>query len=1445
MRNLLRKRFTVKFFSLLFVWASICALTIYVWEPKGYLVFSDLDFGMTDSGYVERIAGLFNQQFSSMNFFNLSRLVFISPFYLIAWLSGNSIPSLLERSIIMGVLLLSGTGMFLLCERLFLKMFGPFESRLHYFGMTVSALYYAVNPWVIFRIQHVFLLVGYAMFPFVMRYFLEFFPDTQRETSTRAELLRDRRRDWKTAFKIGFLVGVGSAAIHYFFYYMISFLIMSVLIQLHLVRKGTSLRDAFRSFIRKSALLYGCSLLFSAYWIVTYIMVTFVGDLEPQNVNVTDTLDMFSRFCDPLHSAFLISYWWPMIDLQQILHVSFWASGSVFLGLICLVVFYRFGWRFEIRLFTVMSVLLFIVSLGVKLPLTSTAFVILVTKTPVVGHIFRDPNKLLGPLALFFALLIGFGIDKLLFGLRRAGFGKTIQLGMILGLLVAMYGYVKPFQDVYLKQFYQGAQLPDAYRQVQTHYLSGGKMFWTPSLDNMVGSSGISGYAWNHGTSTPNITKTSGDFHLYSGAKNTIFQHENNPGIVGYFQSFLQDGIDNGSLHHAGQLLSWAGFNELGFHQDVAGQAERQLFNKQVLDQQTDLSPHYQNSIFSLYKTPDAQPSLSGVDKAVYDTKGLHSLEQLLDYAGDLEANENDTGLLWAPLRKQSVQTSDDSLLIGDNRLDFLLPQLDDRYFYYPFDNINTGNANVGWAKTMAKEPEWLWVQKTNGVTANDWGFDYGHGFAYTYTSHQLTIPSYKLPHIEGKELISYKSVQNGFFTPENEKLFKITFFPDKVNDDSAVAGTVHTTVPNNKVWQVASSKKVPMEGGKFIRLKAQMSGENAANVHFKVRFYDENDHEIKVAFATPDQTLASYIRSTLKSDIYVPDRTKSMRVDILSSQNTIEPVYFWMHDFGIYDLSEYATDNVLEIPLHKGTEPRVHVLARVYKSKQGSTILVQAGDQQRAIDTKSLLNRFEWVDLGEMDVAKEQKITLRPSDGLTVINALCAIPADLYQQELAKAEQNLRGAQADLSLFRHDYQATNDLQLPEMIDELRSFPSSFGNSLLTVRHDNLKKTLDILKEGTYQFSLNGNISAGGTGRVRFVAEDGSEQVLKFDSSMQGQSVPRSFTGMHGTFPQEENHYFLKLEPDVSKDWNIRRYDLGSVHLVPGHYQIIVEADSHPTNLVSQESLHQLSGHEITVQSTDPEDLSIRLQELDDQRPVTSKDLSDPSKVAYRNQPTSSKEWIIYSLNRVPVRKGHLMEFQASLDAQGVQDLHGKLLFADTKGNLYKTQYLEADPSRNSFHAVVEIPEDGYVYPTFFMHGKEKETGEFSVSQAQLFDIDQFIKLEGTALLPQRTHSAGANTGKTLYLISNEAFNRLWRLQGSGNQPIMINLMHNGFQTDLSVEQAQLVIAPSIRFSYQAGLMVSLITHLYALYYFWWRRETRVRKQRFNLFKQKRRSTVQ
>lgn len=1442
-----------KLISQIILLAIVLVLTKDMWLGKGYIIFTDLDFGMNDKTYIQRIFGLFNSMFSSMNFFNLSRLAFITPLYLMSFIFSNFIPAFLLRSIILVSLVISAIGMYCLCEKLLKSYFGNFIEKYHYYGLIIPALYYTINPWVIFRIQHIFLLPGYACYPWVLYNFIDLFREKDEEESNenvsinkfffsrkKLTITRSIFKDLILSIKIAIFICIGSAGIHYFFFYILTIVLLSLAIFTRRLICEKKVGFLIKIFFVKHIMVWGITFLINAYWLIPYIIAMFATTIEPNNVNVIESLAMFSRFSNLKNIIYLISYWWPMFDTNKYLNVYFWIGGGIFIVLIIYIVVYRFYRCFGIRIFTICVIFMIMIAMGVNGGSIFGAFYIfVVTKIPIFGQIFRDPNKIIGPMACFAAIFIGFAVDRVLFLIKREHFGVKTQFLFLIFIIVGHYYYYEPFKIIFSQGYYSGSDIPQEYKDVnENHNPKDGKVLWMPSMDNMLNENQITNYNWNkiENGEDLGLNKTVSDFHFFSSSKQGIFQHENNDGMVLYLYSFLQDLLDKTGAQHFDKLISWTGFNEFAFHNDIYDQGDRIEFNKKVLDEQKGLTPYYNNKIFTLYNVEKNQENEFGINRIAYLSKGLFSFLYMMDETDRLNITPQNTGITWSQLKKQNVNIGTSDIMVGDNKLDFAMPYIDNKYVTYPFDLINTGDPHTKWGKTLTMTPDWNFILKSNNVKNYDYDYDYSHGIVYTNVSNKLDIPIYNFNGSIGEEILSTKDILNDFFKADNSDIFSLTVFPEINSADEVLYGNVSNGYSGNNTWQVAKSKIMDMSkyAGKFLRIQSVVSGVNAGTVNYKVRFFDGMNNEIGVSYISKSDNMAEYEKTNISENIYVPQECKNMRIDILTTMDIASHVYFWIHDFRIYDISKNIKENDIKIPIkQKSKSDEYRVFIRAYMSNASKNITIRGESTEKNINLNSVQSSFKWIDVGNVKIGKNG-LDLVPSDGLTIINQVDIIPIEDSDNVINEGLKKLNGIQMDFSIANEDYDVESNFPIRNM-EEVRVFPNTINSSITPIDKGEMHKTIDIINSGNYNLSITGNIGVG----KEIIAEISNEAGVKVlditkkedDFANGGQVLSRNFQGTHYTPVKQENKYFLDMQKDISTEWLIKKYELPTVHLEPGKYTITIKANSKEENMLNRDEAHFLGYNEVII----PDQLRDKDKEILQSFPSTQylniTKSYNKEDIVLKNNSIQSDLWIIYTLNKILVKKGQILGVRVKINSNGLKDISGKLLWTDQNSILKTSSYMSYDETNNEFYILIEAPIDGFVQPCFFSKSDGVNEGTFSIKTSEGYIVDNFIKIEGTSLIPdsiekvedngevEKSASGEINIKNSKYFVFNEAFNPIWRFWGEhSEQPQTINFIHNSFPIHSNKETGRVVILPILTISYYIGLAISIISLIQGIF---------------------------
>lgn len=1383
-----RERKVAKFFSIFILILIILINTKNIWCNNGFIIFSDLDFsGINDKRYIERIWGVFNQHFSSTNFFNLSRLFFVIPFYLL-----NSILSLfynqaMLKLIILFCLIASGIGMFLLCEYLLVKTLKGFPDYVHYFGLIVPATYYALNPWVIFRIQHIFLLSGYCMFPFVIKEFLKLFEikvfefqkigdkNTRRKFSSERVVINEQIK-MKDFFKIVLYTMIGSAAIHYFFFYIIFLLILFIGILLRILNLNKFSFEVLKFYIRKFILMFVFIVAGNFYWFFTYLIALFFVNFEPQNVNVVDTLQLFSRNSTVQNVLYLVSYWLPFFNLDVFLDRMFWVCGAVFLTIIAYIIFYRFGWHFYVRLFTIVTGIVIFLSLGTNVDPLADVYVKIVTNLPVIGHIFRDPNKIVGVLACFFAIILGFGVDRIIFFLLNAGFGRKFVYSFVVLMLVSFYFYQRPVKTFYIDGFYKGVSIPKEYIKISNYFSKEGKILWIPTMDNMVLSNGLSAYKWNINKDMPSLMKSVGDFHVYSSRKNTIFQHENNVGTVSYLYMYIQHLLDKGGTDKLGKLFELAGFNQVAFHNDVQNQEERQKFNLFVLNNQKDISLRKKEGVISLYDVKQ-YPSTHKID--IYNTKGLNHFLQLYDFEDILKAKGYN--LIWSQGHRELFDLNKTGLVIADNKFEALQQIIPDKYIIPLFDKVNTGNPYVGWAKSMCKESEWFWIQKTNNINQLPWDYDYGKGFIFTYTPYSVKVPPYKLNKTFGELILDTNDIlKTDFFQLDKEETnLRIELTKDVLGNGILAAKTAPKRV-GNVLWKIAKSKLVTLKPG-FISLKAVVSGVNAGKVHFKLKFFDENLNELGVVYGNVPGEVAEFNKATIITNSIVPPSTKYMRVELWVLEDQKSPVYFWIHNFELRYFSEISS-NELRIKTPSHIKGKYHLFVRAFVNEQGGKVKIN----KTTVSLKGNENQFKWIYLGKYNT---DTITIKPESGLILLNLFCALPDWLYNKI---QNINLKTKQA-IILFSSEFTFENSFKINDL-EDYYLYPSYIDNQVEIIGEGTYTKKIDILKSDYYKLYFVGNIKNNAT----VVLKDAKNKIVKSGKLAFYKLIENKFNGIRFHISDKPNSYFLSIEREKNIRWYPNLYYLDLGYVKEGQYTLEIKFEDGTKSLTVPQDIHLLDPDEVKVNLKAGDTVYILISNILQENISVKKKGNKMLNTKYSDIFSDKvKYFLIYGLKQIKVKKENLYYVDFNFSASGLSEVSAKVLFMDKNKVLYESKYI--DISNNQGQLIFSPQKDGFVQIAFFVRSNGKENGVFELKSTRLIDLSQLNKFSSIAIIPQNVQ-----IGSKLNIL-NETYNPLW--QNNGEKSKQVNIILNGFYTTCK----KFSFAPYIQIAYFLGISLSLI----------------------------------
>ena len=405
--------------GLLFLWREV------VFAPNA-IISGDLFVPFRFEAVVAQFASFWNPILEFPNVETIDRLVWAAPFLVL----GD--PRAIQLAMIGTAVVGSGLLMFFACRRLG----APVAVA------CLAGLVYGCNPWIANRVQHLFLLPGYAVLPAVA-----------------ALWIRPPRR--RSVLWMVLLLSFGSTTPH------TTVALWGTSVVLVAVR-------ATRASLRRlglTAFWYG---VVNLYWILPVLAFMATSDLVP-SWPTWNQVELFSRNADLGSVTRLGGYWWPLAPFDA----AAWTEPLGF----GLVAAFLLGLRWldrERAALAVLAVICGVVALGTANPWWVGPLVVEGPLADRMGWLLRDPNKAVGPLAAFMLLLIAASTSAS----GRPGRGRRSLAygGATVILLGAYLGFAEPRVDGYVREAYDAHRLPHAFGRA-TEWLEGraGRVVWLPS----------------------------------------------------------------------------------------------------------------------------------------------------------------------------------------------------------------------------------------------------------------------------------------------------------------------------------------------------------------------------------------------------------------------------------------------------------------------------------------------------------------------------------------------------------------------------------------------------------------------------------------------------------------------------------------------------------------------------------------------------------------------------------------------------------------------------------------------------------------------------------------------------------------------------------------------------------------------------------------------------
>ena len=1459
------RRYTKKISEFLYIFrydlfSGIFMLSFILWtfEPmlaKGHIVFSDIAFGYYSDTYMNEIYGLWNERWSTSTLLNIPRLIYILPLWLFSLLFGGSGPVLIKGFIIFLICISAGS-MYLFSKRIISLYFGKEFDFYKVFALVTGALYYALNPWIIFRIQHVYLLCGYSLFPLLLKFFFDIFdPKFQEQVIKNYSISRviPYEKNIKEMAIFAFLYSVCAGAIHYFFYGAIYFFVIGCLILMKNITLLLPDLSRVAGFIKNMFLKVGILITFfmftSFYWLGNYVLSIVTGSQASQhNINTIDTISLFSRNSTLTNILYLDSYWWPMFDITK-LPLSFYIGGGILLFFIFHAMVFRSYRHHIILFFTILSVIFVFASTGTKVESFAPYFALFVTKTPVIGTIFRDPNKLVGLLAVGFSLLLTFGVEQILAKFNDSYRSYLLKAAIIITTITSLWFYINPFKIEFIEGFYAPVEIPQAMQDVQENFYDGGefsRVLYLPIADNMIqASTGVATPRWNRNPNLEGSVKATGDIHIYTSQKNTIFHHEGNIMGITYYLGYLQHLMDRGLSRNIGDMLKAFPVDEIAYHDEYLGHDKRQKFNLKLMGEQKTLEKHYENDIYTLYKMKSPREYMQVYGNKIYTPYGFSRMETYL--------HTRQLDLARVPVIFMNQYIDEDILYEGgsgdyieaESFNDLLLSSLPERYYSFPFDSIEGANVFLNWGKVLIKNNDWMWFLNSQGIDNFPYDFDMERGLAATFSTSKLDVPPYKFKNLNGLIVADFDSFlrTNKFFKADNPQLFSVQANPKKANNKTPVLrGEIVKGEPKS-IWQVAKSGLIKAKENNPYQFNILISGRGTNRLHVKVRFFDSEYNEIGVSYVVAPKEEFFFDEMDFYGEYISPPGAEYMRLDLLSFQNNRQKNYWWIHDMNIRDLEEYKKENSFTIVPKGKIGDRGSLYVRALVSKKGGVIEIENGEETIEIDTyNDNRNSLQWIEAEDV-VLNTEKFTVFNRKGFNALNAIVFLPDTVKRDYEFSIDNIIEKAKVFMALEGEEaFLYSGNIQTE------RRYPKLSGGRAVRSQSGTLKKEIEILKDAPYKLTLNMDAKPeyNGSLTMKIVDKDGKnvleDTVYSRDFKEKNQSNNIDTVIIPEPSDEDFPRRYFKLEDTLPY---YEKITLEERSIEKGSYTLQVDFDSKVPSMSRLSDIHKFDPREVK----EPEFFEDIFQEdcseceSIDESMMADEITDDILNIEF--DPTCSCDWYVYASNmmRVDPMKEYLISYDAR--SETIKKRHAKVMFLDKDKDIIDVQYVfeveEHFKERwNTYEQLFTAPEDTvYMQLQIWSRGDKKEKGYFHMKNYQILPYDELIAFDNlyieeagdTKLFSSKDTSASVtykriDTMKREFTLDNphgervvvsygESPNPLWRESLDGQRVTqVINGVGASFITSKSGRGSIDIVLRKVYFIGIFLLLMSIILYL-------------------------------
>jgi hypothetical protein len=622
-------------------------------------------------------------------------------------------PDITSKFLIIGLFAIASFSFYFSAIRLFKTRLDV--NTLKFRMMTVAgSLFYAYNVWSFHRIGHWYFWLGYALLPLFFISVIYAFRYPKR---------------WKYVLASAFLWSVASSSPHMTIFFGIVFAGLCAKWILCYIRKKNR-KILLLHAARPIATIMLVYISVNLYWIYPYLNSSQSENFQwsaAVTEQITEELSRESNFQNVIR---LLEGTFNMgkinvFPAEGSAFNSIWLLASFVVPVIsfaALIWWKRNLFRYAL-FFSVLSVIGIFLTMGTNAPFN--LYSILLFYTPVISNLqilFREPDKWGFLVAFGFSFLIVISGFNILNKLEHLPHKKITSSCFAALLLVGIAVYFYPaFRDS-TENLYRPVVLPEEFKNLNNQWTSVGadKTFLMPYAPYNT--------TWG---------KDKGTLDLYSAAAPVPNLAPSDYNNVEKYYKYLANSIVRNKTYSVEDMIYPLGTSYITYHNDSLMPRNEELLEKLMVSLDKS-KPVKENGLFKIFSIGDNEKNIGQAEMLPYNALVVGGLDRLASMSFVPYFSTINSSLIFLDQQiKNEISIppikSANSVILKQDKNDFILSFLEDKYILQPYEETNHHEPSKVWSKAGSSDPGNAWFTPyLENFGMENWDFDYGKGLVIT-----------------------------------------------------------------------------------------------------------------------------------------------------------------------------------------------------------------------------------------------------------------------------------------------------------------------------------------------------------------------------------------------------------------------------------------------------------------------------------------------------------------------------------------------------------------------------------------------------------------------------------------------------------------------------------------------------------------------------------------